>query len=263
MWWRKRSTANGVRDGIYSIIVLKKSIHLQKKCNVFAIALFQEQKKTNGITHKSMRSKKKTVKKPKTLASKLTKSVTKSAVRRMARRGGVKRISGLMYAEAQNVIRSFVTDLVRDTVTYTEYAKRKTVSALDVIHALRRRGQNLYGYNDDGVVQRPKRKKSAATTSSGPGPATVAPEAQASSFVVPSTPLERKVTRLPLVPVPEGPEGEPELFGEGIEAPPRPLAKQFREEEEVPRRKIQKKGNLAEWLNGKGSRTHPIEVSSQ
>ncbi|VAH01917.1 unnamed protein product [Triticum turgidum subsp. durum] len=55
--------------------------------------------------------------------------ITKPAIRRLARRGGVKRISGLIYEE-----------------TYTEHARRKTVTAMDVVYALKRQGRTLYGF---------------------------------------------------------------------------------------------------------------------
>ena len=72
--------------------------------------------------------------------------VTKPAIRRLARRGGVKRISSLIYPEARNVLRIFLEQIVRDSVTYTEHAKRKTVTALDVIYALKRQGRTLFGF---------------------------------------------------------------------------------------------------------------------
>jgi histone H4 len=34
--------------------------------------------------------------------------------------------------------------VIRDAVTYTEHARRKTVTALDVVHA--RQGRTLYGF---------------------------------------------------------------------------------------------------------------------
>ncbi|KAJ7477947.1 hypothetical protein B0H11DRAFT_2171306 [Mycena galericulata] len=72
--------------------------------------------------------------------------VTKPAIRRVARRGGVKRISGLMYMETRGALYMFLENVVRDSVTYTEHAKRKTVSALDVVYALKRSGRTLYGF---------------------------------------------------------------------------------------------------------------------
>lgn len=72
--------------------------------------------------------------------------ITKPAIRRLARRGGVKRISGLVYGETRSVLRVFLVNVVRDAVTYTEHAKRKTVTALDVVYALKRQGRTLYGF---------------------------------------------------------------------------------------------------------------------
>ncbi|KAF9242827.1 hypothetical protein BU15DRAFT_86638 [Melanogaster broomeanus] len=62
------------------------------------------------------------------------------------RRGGVKRISGLIYEETRGVLKIFLENVIRDSVTYTEHAKRKTVTALDVVYALKRSGRTLYGF---------------------------------------------------------------------------------------------------------------------
>ena len=72
--------------------------------------------------------------------------ITKPAIRRLARRGGVKRISALVYEETRTVLRSFLENVVRDAVTYTEHARRKTVTAMDVVYALKRQGRSLYGF---------------------------------------------------------------------------------------------------------------------
>ena len=102
--------------------------------------------------------------------------ITKPAIRRLARRGGVKRISGLIYEETRGVLKIFLesasspvphssrhthtpsaadppslipptaSDVIRDSVTYTEHSKRKTVTALDVVYALKRQGRTLYGF---------------------------------------------------------------------------------------------------------------------
>jgi len=70
----------------------------------------------------------------------------KPAIRRLARRGGVKRISGLIYEETRGVLKVFLENVIRDAVTYTEHARRKTVTALDVVYALKRQGKTLYGF---------------------------------------------------------------------------------------------------------------------
>ena len=72
--------------------------------------------------------------------------ITKPAIRRLARRGGVKRIAGNIYPETRGVLKKFLHDVVRASVTYTEHARRKTVTAMDVVYALKRQGRTLYGF---------------------------------------------------------------------------------------------------------------------
>jgi histone H4 len=72
--------------------------------------------------------------------------VTKPAIRRLARRGGVKRISGLIYEETRGVLKVFLENVIRDAITYTEHGSRKTVTAMDVVFALKRQGRTLYGF---------------------------------------------------------------------------------------------------------------------
>ena len=69
--------------------------------------------------------------------------ITKPAIRRLARRGGVKRISAMIYEETRGVLKTFLEGVIRDAVTYTEHAKRKTVTSLDVVYALKRQGRKL------------------------------------------------------------------------------------------------------------------------
>ncbi|KAL9668573.1 hypothetical protein QQ045_006109 [Rhodiola kirilowii] len=60
----------------------------------------------------------------------------------------MKRISGLIYEETRGVLKIFL-----ENVTYTEHARRKTVTAMDVVYALKRQGRTLYGF-DDGNLHR-------------------------------------------------------------------------------------------------------------
>ena len=64
--------------------------------------------------------------------------VTKPAIRRLCRRGGVKRLSSLIYEETRGVLKVFLENVIRDSVTFTEHCRRKTVIATDVIYALKR-----------------------------------------------------------------------------------------------------------------------------
>uniref|UniRef100_UPI00358E1BF8 histone H4-like n=1 Tax=Myxine glutinosa TaxID=7769 RepID=UPI00358E1BF8 len=67
--------------------------------------------------------------------------ITKLAICRLARRGGVKRISGLIYEETRGVLKVFLENVICDAVTSTEHAKRKTVTAMEVVYALKRQGR--------------------------------------------------------------------------------------------------------------------------
>ena len=71
--------------------------------------------------------------------------ISKPAIRRLARRGGVKRISGLVYEETRGVLRVFLENVIRDAETYTDHARRKTVTAMDVVYALKGH-RTLYGF---------------------------------------------------------------------------------------------------------------------
>ena len=44
------------------------------------------------------------------------------------------------------VLKVFLENVIRDAVTYTEHARRKTVTAMDVVYALKRQGKTLYGF---------------------------------------------------------------------------------------------------------------------
>eukprot|EP00766_Chilomastix_caulleryi_P000998 gnl/Chilomastix_caulleri/198.p1 GENE.gnl/Chilomastix_caulleri/198~~gnl/Chilomastix_caulleri/198.p1 ORF type:complete len:107 (-),score=33.39 gnl/Chilomastix_caulleri/198:126-446(-) len=72
--------------------------------------------------------------------------ITDPAIRRLARRGGVKRISAAIYDETRAVLQEFLKSVLRDAITYTEHAGRKTITTLDVIYALKRQGRTLYGF---------------------------------------------------------------------------------------------------------------------
>ena len=55
-------------------------------------------------------------------------------------------LCAVIYEETRGVLKSFLESVIRDAVTYTEHAKRKTVTSLDVVYALKRQGRTLYGF---------------------------------------------------------------------------------------------------------------------
>jgi histone H4 len=73
--------------------------------------------------------------------------ITKPAIRRLARRGGVKRIGHEIYANVKNILRTFLEKVVGGACEYATYRDKHTVTALDIIYALKRNGQTLYGYD--------------------------------------------------------------------------------------------------------------------
>lgn len=74
--------------------------------------------------------------------------VTKPAIRRLCRRSGVKRINGLVYEETRGNCKAWLENVIRDAITYAEHARRKTVTAMDIVYSLKRQGQKLYGFGD-------------------------------------------------------------------------------------------------------------------
>ncbi|KFH40416.1 Histone H4-like protein [Hapsidospora chrysogenum ATCC 11550] len=68
---------------------------------------------------------------------------------RLARRGGVKRISAGIYEETRSVLRKRLELVLKTCVAYTEYRKAKTVTVHDVIHCLRFLGTPIYGFDPD------------------------------------------------------------------------------------------------------------------
>ncbi len=72
--------------------------------------------------------------------------ISKPAIHRLARQGGVKWISGLIYEETQEVLIYFLENILRDAITYMMYARRKTMTATDVVYALKRQGKTVYGF---------------------------------------------------------------------------------------------------------------------
>ncbi|MGL5745504.1 MAG: histone H4 [Cetobacterium sp.] len=81
---------------------------------------------------------------PRRLRKFKSKGLSSGDIKRLARRGGVKRISKSIYADVQASLYEFVKDIVNAAAVYTEHAKRKTVTTTDVCMALKSRNVTLY-----------------------------------------------------------------------------------------------------------------------
>lgn len=109
------------------------------------------------------------------------KTVGIASLKRLARRGGVKRIAGTLYPEVHDILVGFIREVVKNAVVFAEYSRRKTITTTDVVYALKRAGfMTLYGYNEATVTRRarsvtkpPALESSAwavATTTAPPSP---------------------------------------------------------------------------------------------
>ncbi|KAM0340458.1 hypothetical protein ACHAPQ_001153 [Fusarium lateritium] len=75
--------------------------------------------------------------------------ITKPAIRRLARRGGVKRISAGIYDEVRIALKARLETILQNCVIYVEYRNAKTVTVRNVIHSLGRLGRPLWGFDPD------------------------------------------------------------------------------------------------------------------
>ena len=122
--------------------------------------------------------------------------ITKSDIRRCARRGGVKRISSDVYPEVRSILKSFLQRIVLTAVTYTEHARRKTVNVYDVIHALKWEGRPMYGF----VIQPTYTKKRTSTNVRTTLPEPTLPEPTIPDSTIPDSTLQDHTMTLPTIP---------------------------------------------------------------
>ena len=70
--------------------------------------------------------------------------ITKGSIRKLARRGGCKRLASNVYDEARTILKSFVDNVMADTSALIQMTGRKTVRAADILFALKKQGRTLY-----------------------------------------------------------------------------------------------------------------------
>ncbi len=71
--------------------------------------------------------------------------ITDPAIKRLAKRGGIKRVSNQFCPEIRKLTNAFLSMLLQKSATYMESRRHKTMMAYDVIHALRLMGRPVYG----------------------------------------------------------------------------------------------------------------------
>lgn len=72
--------------------------------------------------------------------------ITKGDIRRLARRGGVKRLSTQIYDEVRTAMQDRLKLILKDCTVFLDHSKRKTITVSDVIFALKRIGSPIYGF---------------------------------------------------------------------------------------------------------------------
>ena len=70
--------------------------------------------------------------------------VSNGGIRRLARRGGGKRVAKASYEEVRKALSQFVELVMKNAATVLELKKTKTVSTADVLYALKTTGHALY-----------------------------------------------------------------------------------------------------------------------
>ncbi|GFQ04968.1 histone h4, partial [Phtheirospermum japonicum] len=74
--------------------------------------------------------------------------ITKPVIHRLAHGGGIQCIKGLIYEETRGVLKILLENIIHDAIIYAEHARRKTVTTMDVVYALKRQGRTLCGFGD-------------------------------------------------------------------------------------------------------------------
>lgn len=82
-------------------------------------------------------------KKPRKVLTDMEHGIKNNGIKRLARRGGVKRISSLVYETMRNEIKRFLKELLKNCHTYAEHSRRKRIIVQDVLFALKLQNMTL------------------------------------------------------------------------------------------------------------------------
>ncbi|CAD8145345.1 unnamed protein product [Paramecium pentaurelia] len=75
-----------------------------------------------------------------------SKLISNGDIRRLARRGGVKRISSDVYELSKLYMKLYISNILRDSMIYANYSGRATILADDICRAAKRAGQTAIGF---------------------------------------------------------------------------------------------------------------------
>ena len=60
----------------------------------------------------------------------------------------MKRLSNGCYEETRGALHTFLRNVICDAVCYTSHARRKTVTATDIVMSLKKNGRVIYGFGN-------------------------------------------------------------------------------------------------------------------
>lgn len=83
----------------------------------------------------------------KTVEKKKKSGPSKGDIKKLARKGGVRRMGPGTSQDSLDIMKNYLKDVLKDSINYAEYDKRKTVSCNDVKEALKKRGTPIYGFD--------------------------------------------------------------------------------------------------------------------
>ncbi|KAF2273542.1 histone-fold-containing protein [Westerdykella ornata] len=89
----------------------------------------------------------KTMKRHKKIPRDTIQGITKGDIRRLARRGGVKRMSATIYDDIRAALRQRLEMILKDAVAVAEHCGHSTVLVKHVIYALNKLGKPIYGFD--------------------------------------------------------------------------------------------------------------------
>lgn len=75
--------------------------------------------------------------------------LTKGAIKRLAHKGGVKTISGLIYEDSRGIIKVYIEKIVEAAVKLTQHARKIVISREDVLESARVNGYPIYTFGDE------------------------------------------------------------------------------------------------------------------
>lgn len=86
--------------------------------------------------------------------SDIASAFTKSAIRRIAHKAGIKYFSESIYEDIQKTLKTFLENVLKIAITYTSHARRVTVSKEDVLTGLQSVYRKVYTTGDEDNVSR-------------------------------------------------------------------------------------------------------------